>query len=598
MRDSILIHRLRQTIRSIVPVRCRRSVRRQHAIGMDLQWQPAEVLEDRMLLASDFGDAPAPYPVTLAEDGARHEAVGVRFGPQRTAEADGQHSAQANADASDDGIYFGRVNLYQGVRRASVFASLQNLHLSSYLDGWIDFNADGDWTDPGEKILDSVRVSGGLREFHFDVPLDAEVGQTFARFRISHTEGLGVTGYADSGEVEDLAVDILFGAPTLDGTTPTSRTQHVFGTTRPTLTWAPIPDAVQYEVFLQKNQKGTFETGRPIERRTVSTNSFTPDFDLPLGFTQVWLRSIRGDGTTSVWSKRFVISIEGGVATSFLPMDRDQLTSTPTLTWEALSGGGEYDLWVSNLTTGIPQVIRTTVPHTTLAPVTFTVPTELDIGHYRAWVQVYSDTGRQYDWSQPVDFRVVPPPEVVAAAPSTFDRTPELAWQTVQGAASYEVHVTNINTGNVVLNPTGIAGTSWSPAADLPDGSYRWQVIAVGTNGFRSLWSEPTEIFIGGRNELTSPQNGDLVPRLTTFSWTPVEGAAYYELIGIKFLNTGRQYTLLDETNLTGTSATVIIGRNFIGGDNGLRVWVRAISSTGEVGPWSRTPLDIVVFQG
>ena len=32
-----------------------------------------EPLEERRLLALDFGDAPSPYPVTLAEDGARHE---------------------------------------------------------------------------------------------------------------------------------------------------------------------------------------------------------------------------------------------------------------------------------------------------------------------------------------------------------------------------------------------------------------------------------------------------------------------------------------------------------------------------------------------
>ena len=34
-------------------------------------------------LAFDFGDAPAPYPVTLAEDGARHDAIGPTLGTTR-----------------------------------------------------------------------------------------------------------------------------------------------------------------------------------------------------------------------------------------------------------------------------------------------------------------------------------------------------------------------------------------------------------------------------------------------------------------------------------------------------------------------------------
>ena len=43
--------------------------------------------------AVDFGDAPLPYPVTLIEDGARHEAVGPTLGVNYDSESDGTHSA-------------------------------------------------------------------------------------------------------------------------------------------------------------------------------------------------------------------------------------------------------------------------------------------------------------------------------------------------------------------------------------------------------------------------------------------------------------------------------------------------------------------------
>src|SRR6187399_1581018 len=43
----------------------------------------AETLEDRLQMASDFGDAPTPYPVTTADTGAAHEATGPTLGATR-----------------------------------------------------------------------------------------------------------------------------------------------------------------------------------------------------------------------------------------------------------------------------------------------------------------------------------------------------------------------------------------------------------------------------------------------------------------------------------------------------------------------------------
>jgi hypothetical protein len=42
-----------------------------------------ECLEQRTLLAADFGDAPAPYPTLLAANGASHEAIGPTLGALR-----------------------------------------------------------------------------------------------------------------------------------------------------------------------------------------------------------------------------------------------------------------------------------------------------------------------------------------------------------------------------------------------------------------------------------------------------------------------------------------------------------------------------------
>ena len=76
------------------------------------------------------------------------------------------------------------------------------------MDGWIDFNRDGDWNDAGELIAAGVNVTAGVNAIPFNVPQGAFVGDTYARFRISSQGNLLPTGSADDGEVEDHAVTI------------------------------------------------------------------------------------------------------------------------------------------------------------------------------------------------------------------------------------------------------------------------------------------------------------------------------------------------------------------------------------------------------
>src|SRR4051794_19767384 len=87
-------------------------------IGRGLKF---ETLENRLLLAADFGDAPAPYPTLLANNGAYHEAVGPILGAQRDTEANGIPSALAKGDDTnpvgsandEDGLTFGAIHVGQ-----------------------------------------------------------------------------------------------------------------------------------------------------------------------------------------------------------------------------------------------------------------------------------------------------------------------------------------------------------------------------------------------------------------------------------------------------------------------------------------------------
>ncbi|MGD9724414.1 MAG: FG-GAP-like repeat-containing protein [Pirellulales bacterium] len=165
-----------------------------------------EPLEERRLLAADFGDAPAPYPTLLLEDGAQHTDTGPTLGPTRDYDADGTHSANADADGADeDGVTFGTIQV--GALGATATVNVQGG--AAKLDAWIDFNGDGNWGSPGEQIFNNLSVTVGNNVLSFDVPSWAVDGVTYARFRLSTAGNLGTEGAATDGEVEDYAVTIL-----------------------------------------------------------------------------------------------------------------------------------------------------------------------------------------------------------------------------------------------------------------------------------------------------------------------------------------------------------------------------------------------------
>jgi hypothetical protein len=166
-----------------------------------------ERLESRLLMAADFGDAPAPYAVTLAESGARHEAVGPQLGAARDTEDEGVHSAAADADgADDDGVAFGAMRV--GQVGAEISVTVVGAAAGARLDAWIDFNGDGVWGGPGEQIANNRAVTNGQNTLRVDVPADAKAGAVIARFRLSTAGNVGTEGPAADGEIEDYSVTI------------------------------------------------------------------------------------------------------------------------------------------------------------------------------------------------------------------------------------------------------------------------------------------------------------------------------------------------------------------------------------------------------
>lgn len=182
-----------------------------------------------ILVGVDFGDGPAPYPTLLADDGPRHDLVGgVFLGDCADGEPDGQPSALADADETTDGVpIVGTCD--PGAEEGVSFGPLRTgqigeveveVSASCTLSGWIDFDQDGDWSDPGEELFPGgALLASGSNVVPFPVPSDAAFGETLARLRCTTQGPVGFTGPAVDGEVEDLVVEVVPDAiqiPTLD----------------------------------------------------------------------------------------------------------------------------------------------------------------------------------------------------------------------------------------------------------------------------------------------------------------------------------------------------------------------------------------------
>ena len=185
-----------------------------------------EQLETRRLLAADFGDAPAPYPTLLADDGARHitdnSSTTLYLGAGVDSEVDGSPSITANEDdlfsapsADEENGVFDPANdlaMNAGANPVVRVFLTNKTGGDAILYGWIDINQDGVFDNATERASVVVPSSDYIQKTALEfsaIPADSPLGETYVRLRLS-TDGAAANphGEADDGEVEDYSAYI------------------------------------------------------------------------------------------------------------------------------------------------------------------------------------------------------------------------------------------------------------------------------------------------------------------------------------------------------------------------------------------------------
>jgi hypothetical protein len=364
-----------------------------------------------------------------------------------------------------------------------------------------------------------------------------------------------------TGNGNRLILNTVFGAPVVQA--PIGVTQLL----SPEITWSAVSGAASYDVWISNLTTGQ----SPVIQTNVSTTSYTSPNPMGIGKYRVWVRTKTAAGVLSGWSapKDFQIN-SAAVLDSFPNAFYDNIL----LTWAALPGATKYDLWVNNVTTGQTQVIRQSALTTNSQQ-----QASLPLGQYVAWVRGIDAGNVVATWSSSQQFTVAPRAVLTSPATPGFNNKPTYQWQALPGATKYQVYVQSRTTNAVIVNQSGLTGTSLPQSTALPVGDYRWWVRASNNQGVVGGWSVPMDFNVGGKPIVLNPF-GTTFDRTPTFSWIPVQGADHYQLWVSKRDGSA---VVINLTNLTSTSYTP--STNMAPYD--YRVWVRAVTGTGVLSSWS-----------
>lgn len=181
-----------------------------------------------LLAPCDRGDAPETYGDAghaFKEDALSHfkDELGLKFEPGTPyigdTPPDSESLTQGSLDAQGDDSH---TDYYDNARHddeddlvmpqfpvSGSEALTVPVTGAGLLQAWFDWNADGDFLDEQEQVATDVSANGGEISLNVTVPADAKIGTSFARFRYSTQPGLGATGPAKDGEVEDHLIEIV-----------------------------------------------------------------------------------------------------------------------------------------------------------------------------------------------------------------------------------------------------------------------------------------------------------------------------------------------------------------------------------------------------
>jgi len=271
--------------------------------------------------------------------------------------------------------------------------------------------------------------------------------------------------------------------------------------------------------------------------------------------------------------------------------------TTPTYSWNAVTGATWYYLWVNDSTgTKVQQWYRASeagCPSGT-GTCSGTPSTELAGGAAKWWIQTFYPEGYG-PWSKSMSFTIDHPgPVTLLVSPSgaIWEALPTYTWNAVLDSSWYYLKVDD-SMGNRIQQwyrsseagcASGTGTCSVKPATKLQVGAGKWLVQTWSTGGYGS-WSTAMNFTVNPAT-LVSP-SGSITDPTPTYLWNAVPGSTWYYLwVNDSTGNKIQQWYTATQAGCpsgTGTcSLTPAISLSAGPGKWWIETWIN-----GREGPWS-----------
>lgn len=415
-----------------------------------------------------------------------------------------------------------------------------------------------------------------------------------------------VRSFNTAGEASPWSVPVSFEVDVPIPSRP-AITQVIDNVTRPTIQWDTTGDSFppNSTFHLWVNNLTTGQS-RVIQERSLSTTSYTPDFDLTPGRYRAWVQVTTPVGVRSAWSLPFDFGVqvaEPGDTSVLGPMPEsgqtEVITDLPTFSWAAAENAATYELWVNNTTLGITRIIN----ERAVVGTSFTAENSLPQGTYKAWTRAINAAGDVGEWSLPHTFDLnVPGPATPTVTGPTANQvgtvttsTPTVTWETLGGADTYNIEVQIASNQQVVVSETGLTEQEFTFGFELAQTTYRVQVQAVNSAGETSAFSQWFSFRVDVQNPTTPvalTPSSTVLSNTVEFTWTQEAGNVRHEILVRDLL---RQETIVFQVAAGANGDAESIASFEAQLSNGsYRFWVRGFNSQGVASGWSN-PRSFIV---
>ena len=340
---------------------------------------------------------------------------------------------------------------------------------------------------------------------------------------------------------------------------------------RPTLTWKAVTGAAKYEVYRARSKDGDY-----IKYSTVTGTSYTNTSYIESGNTYYYkVRALKSDGTAGAWSSVVSVTYKQTLSAPTVTGGNDA-QGRPTLTWNAVTGAAKYEVYRARSKDG------TYTKYSTTTGTAYTNSSYLTSGatyYYKVRALDANGNAGPYSAVVSVTCRLKLTAPTVTGGKDSQGR-PTLKWNTVTGAAKYEVYRARSKDGDYIKYST-VTGTSYTNTSYIENGNtYYYKVRALGSDGTAGPDSTPVSVTYKapfGAPLVTGSKDSQGRPAL---KWDKVTDAAKYEVYRARSKN--GTYSLMSTQSATGYTNTSYLA-------NGTTYYykVRALKANGTASAYS-----------